>query len=96
MSTATVQPVPSGLAYVVVDVDGHPPRALDDFTGPTKKLLLRRGPESSRIAGSGATPLSGELRFHQKDHSLDGRDVRVWSIKNCSEGTFYAEAWSIV
>ena len=94
MSTATVQPVPSGLAYVVVDVDGHAPRTLDDFTGATKQLLLRRGRESAGLPVPARRPCLANCGSTRRPFS--GRQGRRFgSIKNGSEGTFYAEALSI-
>ena len=72
------EPVISGAPYTVIEVDGHPPAALTDFTHNTMLTLVRNG-QTRQILGSGAaTPDS--VRFHQKDPGPDGKDVRLWSI----------------
>ncbi len=89
------EPVGSGQTYVVADVDGRPPRALDDFSGASTELLIRREQQSCHIVGAGTAPMSGSVRFHQKDGGPDGKDVRVWLITDRGDGTFCAEALSL-
>jgi hypothetical protein len=72
------QPVISGACYTVIEVDGHPPAALTDFTHVATLTLLKNG-QTRRLLGSGAAT-SDSVRFHQKDPGPDAKDVRVWSI----------------
>jgi hypothetical protein len=72
------EPAISGDCYTVIDVDGHPPVALADFTHHATMTLLKNG-QTRRILGVGA-PKSDSVRFHQKDSGPDGKDVRLWSI----------------
>ena len=83
------EPVISGCCYTVVDVDGHPPAALGDFTGDAV-MTLRLNGRTREVIGSGAQTLDS-VRFHQKDSGPDGKDVRVWTI-NLSNDVFLAEA----
>ena len=72
------EPAISEGCYTVVDIDGHRPAALDDFTGDAAMTLLLNG-QTCRVIGSGA-PAPNSVRFHQKDSGPDGKDVRVWTI----------------
>lgn len=80
MTYTADDPAISGRCYTVVDVDGHAPAALTDFTGDTEMTLLLDG-QTRRVIGSGA-PAEGSdsVRFHQKDSGPDGKDVRVWTV----------------
>ena len=82
-------PVESGRSYQVTEVDGHRPEALSDFAGETR-LTLVKGSVSHRLIGDGATTPGG-VRFYQKDPGPDDRDVRVWVVTDCGDGTFLAE-----
>jgi len=72
------EPAISGGCYTVIDVDGHPPTALAEFTGDAVMTLLLNA-QTRRVIGSGAQS-SDSVRFHQKESGPDGRDVRVWTI----------------
>lgn len=72
------EPAISGTTYTVIDIDGHPPTSLTDFTYDAALTLLKDG-RTRRVVGSGA-PAPDSVRFHQKDSGPDGKDVRVWSI----------------
>lgn len=72
------EPAISGTNYTVIDIDGHPPTSLTDFTHDATLTLLKNG-QTRRVLGSGA-PMPDSIRFHQKDSGPDGKDVRVWSI----------------
>jgi hypothetical protein len=72
------EPAISGACYTIVDVGGHPPAGLADFTRDTTMTLLKNG-QTRRVIGSGAQT-SDSVRFHQKDSGPDGKDIRVWSI----------------
>ena len=80
MSYNADEAVISGQCYTVVEVNGHPPVALTDFTGDVCMTLLLTG-QTRQVVGSGApSPTSDAIRFHQKDTGPDGKDVRVWTV----------------
>jgi hypothetical protein len=76
--TYIAEPAISGACYTVIDVDGHPPMTLTDFTHDATLTLLKNG-QTREILGSGAAK-PDSVRFHQKDSGADGKDVRIWSI----------------
>jgi hypothetical protein len=65
MTMATEEPVVSGQAYTVAQVDGRPPTGLGSCIGERVLTLVMKG-VSHRVFGAGMEP-SGRVRFHQKD-----------------------------
>ncbi|GGM00584.1 hypothetical protein [Nakamurella endophytica] len=80
----------SGLPYTVASVNGRPPSGLVDFDGPCT-LTVRLDGQALEIAGVGRVD-TDTVRFHQKDHGIDGKDTRVWAIRDSGDGTVVAEA----
>lgn len=80
--------VGSGQLYPVTDVDGRTPRSLADFRGAVCVTLIRNG-EAVQMLGEGCEAQTG-VRFHQKDPTRDGKDVRVWAITEALDGSFVA------
>jgi hypothetical protein len=78
------QAVVSGVAYHVLDVGEHPPTSIDEFVGTTRFTIDNKGPYV--VCGCGGLLQTdgprntGRVRFFEKDHEGDGRDVRVWQI----------------
>lgn len=84
----SVDATASGLPYAVLTVGGETPGALDQFVGPISFTVDKSGAHSS-VAGIG-TQTGDQVRFHEKNLS-DGKDVRVWQIRQTGPGAFTAE-----
>ncbi len=80
MKMAGDEPVSSGRAYTLTEVDGRPPAGLVSCVGE-RTLTLALNDLSYRVYGSGVAS-SGTVRFYQKDLGPDGKDVRVWTIRD--------------
>lgn len=93
MTSPTDVPVESGQEYTITDVNGHQPESLSDFAGEIQ-LTLVRNEHLLQVAGSGATPAAGSVRFYQKDLALHDRDIRVWTITAAPDSTFLAAPYS--
>ena len=89
MTMATEEPVVSGQAYTVAQVDGRPPTGLGSCIGERVLTPVMKG-VSHRVFGAGMEH-SGRVRFHQKDLGPDGKDVRVWTISDPGDNTLLAE-----
>ncbi len=83
------EPVGSGQQYPVTDVDGRTPSSLGNFTGDVCLTLIRNG-HAVQMLGSGCAVAGDGVRFHQKDPGPDRKDIRVWSISQCGDGSFVA------
>ena len=89
MTMATEEPVVSGQAYTVAQVDGRPPTGLGSCIGERVLTLAMNG-LSHRMFGTGVEH-SARVRFHQKDLGPDGKDVRVWTISDPGDNSLLAE-----
>ena len=78
VSFTTPESVPAGTAQLVFEVQGHIPTGLADFAGDVSFVL--EGEEHHLIEGSGRVH-GDRVRFHQKDMAANGKDVRVWGIR---------------
>ena len=85
MSFTTPTSVPSGVTRRVIEVGGHGPTGLSDFDGDADFTLE----DGFVVRGTGR--IDGDhSRFHEKDVTSGGKDIRVWSV--CREGDdFLAE-----
>jgi hypothetical protein len=79
----------SGLPYPVVAVSGEAPRSLDQFVG-TSSFTVDKGSGESSVSGVGVRNDDG-VRFQEKA-GLDGKDVRVWQIRQVAEQRLTAES----
>lgn len=86
MSDLRTGPVVSGRTYVVEEVGGRAPAALEDFTGETS-FRITHGADVHDVVGVGRL-LDGSARVHEK--SAVGKDVRVWRVSPDGAG-FTAE-----
>ncbi len=88
------EPVASGQQYPVTDINGRPPRALEDFSGENLSgdvcLTVIRNEKAVHLLGAGCPVDGSAVRFHQKDPGPDGKDIRVWTISEGADGTFLA------
>ena len=94
MSLSPPRSVVSGIAYLVLDVGERPPTSIDEFVGATSFTIDNKGPYV--VCGCGALQ-ADRVRFYEKDHEGDGRDVRVWRITIADGAGFIAEhaaTWS--
>ena len=89
MTMATGGSVISGVAYTVIEVDGHPPTGLAGCLGDRTLTLIRSG-LSHRVRGTGTDHPEG-IRFHQTDLGPDGKDERVWTITHPSDDVLLAQ-----
>jgi hypothetical protein len=83
--------IASGLPYHVLSVSGAPPASLDQFVGELG-FVVDKGSVESAIEGVGARNADG-VRFQEKD-GYDGKDVRVWQIRQGASGQLTAESVS--
>lgn len=83
-------PVPSGMPYDIVAVDGDRPSALEQFVGETM-FTIAKGECESEIRGLGTTDDAG-VHFQEKAVTLGGKDVRTWHISQAAGGEFTASA----
>jgi hypothetical protein len=89
MTVPTDEPVISGVAYAVIEIDGRPPTGLAGCLGDRILTLVRSG-LSHRVRGTGTDLQSEGIRFHQRDLGRDGNDVRVWTITHPSDDVLIA------
>lgn len=83
--------ISSGVPYGVSRPDGTVPRGVADFLGDSSFRIHQRD-RHSLVTGTGALDDAGTgVRFYQKDHAHDGRDVRVWHLRPVPDGGFTAE-----
>jgi hypothetical protein len=72
--------VASGLPYLVVSVNGHPPESLDDFAEDGVTTVRASSHEQViTFHGSGRREEDCVL-IYEKDQAGIGKDVRIWSI----------------
>ena len=86
VSFTTPESVPAGMAFRVLEVQGHQPGSLADFEGDIAFVIddeLRH-----MIQGSGRVT-GDSVRFLEKDRA-NGKDIRVWGIRK-EEEAFFAE-----
>ena len=88
MSNSTPTSVVSGIVYPIVSVAGHACKQITDFLNDTEFAIDNDGPYTAKGCGSAD---GDDVRFYEKDHGGDGRDIRVWHIARTPEGTFTAE-----
>ena len=78
MSFSTPQPVPSGAAQRVLEVQGHAPTSLQDFDGDVAFVVG----EDMHYLVQGCGRINGDtVRFHEKDLANNGKDIRVWQVR---------------
>lgn len=91
MDSPAPAPVDSGRPYGVVLAKDAAVTTLEQFVGHTMFTIDNDGAES-QISGEGVAR-DGGVRFHEKD-VVDGKDVRVWQIREESSGGFSAASTS--
>jgi hypothetical protein len=89
MTSAPDEPVESGQAYTVNEVDGQQPESFADFDGDIHLTLTRSG-QLLHLTGTGGSATTDSVRFYQKDLALHDRDIRVWTITRAAGSTFVA------
>jgi hypothetical protein len=92
MTVTAEDPVASGRAYLVTEVNHRLPDRLNDFAGEVE-LTLRMGSTGLSVVGEG-TEIDGAVRLWQKDRGPAHRDVRVWTVTDQGDGTFAAEPFA--
>ena len=83
------QTVISGLPYPVTAVVGADRPTLEAFLGDTEFTVDLKG-HHHLVRGHGRV-VGDRVRLHEKDH-IGGKDVRVWHVTVCDDGTLQAEA----
>ena len=80
-TTSTEPPalVVSCSAYVVTQVGGRPPTALEEFAGLTD-FVAEGLTGSHHVSGQGGEVVGDTVRFYEKDNHGTGKDVRVWTV----------------
>ncbi len=88
MTFPAPRPVISGKAYPVHQARGRAPEELGDFTGDGSVLIDLDG-ETYTIWGPGVQ--SGDsVRVHEKSDEGQGKDIRVWVVRQGGDGAFTA------
>jgi hypothetical protein len=80
--------VGSGVPYPVREVHRRAPDGLSDFVGQTSFLLDMYG-EDYLVEGPGVEE-DGQVRVFEKDEQGYGKDIRVWTVRPCADGTGFA------
>jgi len=93
MSLTADEPVESGQAYTIEEVDGQQPESLADFDGDIQLTLTRSG-QLLHVTGTGGSATTDSVRFYQKDLALHDRDIRVWTITRSGGSTFLAAPYA--
>jgi hypothetical protein len=88
MVSVSAGPAVAGL-YPVVDVAGQPPTLLTDFVGAAAVTLQIDG-QPVQLTGMGGLTAHG-MEFEQRDPDLDHPGVRIWTIIEDRDHTFWAE-----
>ena len=89
MVTVSTGPALSGL-YPVVEVAGQRPILLTDFVGAAAVTVLVDG-QPVQLMGTGGLTANG-MEFEQRDPTdLDQPGVRIWTIIEDRDQTFWAE-----
>lgn len=89
MTDSPPAPVISGVPYDVLDVDGRPPRTVEDFAGRVTVTL--EGRTGRHVVRGDASVSDGGVRLHEKSANGNGKDVRRWRITPADAGGFCAE-----
>lgn len=89
MTYSPPAPVVSGVPYAVLDVDGRPPRSVDDFAGHV--TLTVEGRTGRHVVRGDATVRDGIVRLHEKSDDGGGKDIRTWRVRPTDAGGFCAE-----
>ncbi|WP_250444515.1 hypothetical protein [Actinotalea sp. C106] len=85
MTDPTPPMIASGVPYDVIDVEGHTPASLDEFSGSV--TMHTHGPTGDHeVSGACEHEHDGAVRLHEKDHHGTGRDVRVWTVTPGADG----------
>lgn len=92
MVSVSAGPAATGL-YPIVEVAGQRPTLLTDFVGAAAITVLVDG-RPMRLTGMGGLTANG-MEFEQRDRAdLDRAGVRVWTIIEDRDETFWAEPLS--
>lgn len=83
-------PIISGMPYTITEIDGSEPHSIDDFARDEASFAIDLQGMTYRVAGDGARRGEG-VRFHEKDVSADGKDIRIWNVSRREDGRFIAE-----
>lgn len=84
MNDSDSAPVISGAPYNVIDVNGHAPAALADFTGEVG--YTAQGPTTRcHVTGVGSEATAEGVHFNEKA-DFNGRDIRIWQITQLGPG----------
>jgi hypothetical protein len=89
MTYTTPEPIISGMRLPVVDINGKPPSALADLVDQAEFTIDQAG-HAYQVKGFGLD-VGGAVRFHEKDLTRDGKDIRVWQVTRSADGQFIAE-----
>ena len=89
MAGTTVRPIEPTLPYLVTEVAGHVPRALNDLIGATT-VSVKADDEEYRLRGAGARNGS-TVEFHERELSSANTDPPVWRIVEQVDGRMVAE-----
>lgn len=92
MVSVSTRPTVTGL-YRVVEVAGERPTQLTDFVGAAAVIVVIDG-QPVRMTGMGGLTANG-MEFEQRDPTdIDPTGVRIWTIVEDRDETFWAEPLS--
>ena len=86
-TTSAVPPavVVACAAYVVTEVGGLLPTALEEFAGLTD-FVVEGLTGTNHVTCQGGEGTDGTVRFYEKDNHGTGKDVRVWTVSRRDAG----------
>ena len=87
MTMATEEPVVSGQAYTVAQVDGRPPTGLGKLHRGTGAHPGYEGCIPSGVRRGNGTLRQGPVPSERPRPGPDGKDVRVWTISDPGGGS---------
>jgi hypothetical protein len=89
MSFGTPRVIVSGKPYPVLLVAGQAPASLDDFASAEEFTIDMEG--TAYVVQGNGRAIDEEVRFHEKDLSNSGKDIRVWRVVRHGDGEFLAD-----
>lgn len=84
MTVIATQPIVSGRTYQVLEIADQGSVTLEGFVGPARFLVDLDGVPYP-VCGVGRR-VGDVVRFYQKTHDGQGRDIRTWEIRAAGAG----------
>jgi len=79
MNSHRIEPVASGVPYLIHSVNDHEPGALADFGPGLLGIIASFGGQTITIHGTARVDGDRAIIFEKDDHGT-GRDLRTWDV----------------